>query len=499
MSYYILPKKNTIFNLNPTFSFNNSYTISNSLYFYLKKQKEQTIYIEEIFKSINPYEFIFSKVPGYNFSVSKLMPPSENFYILMELSYIFNLFESFSKKDITTMHFSLSPESTIECLDMLREDKRDIHLSMSLEKDLFKFLSCPQINNFHMIEFMYFDVEPFDELSIIINEEESETFQETLQIKFQEYFNQLIGILLNIIIYQNRNGISVIKIGNIFNKFMLDFIFILTGLFEKVYIIKPHSCDIFKSDRFIVCKFFDYKNYNIIETLKSCISENVIKKEGNSKFLTSLIEVPLPYYFLNKIEECNIIIGEQQLEVYDQVNNIIKNKNKDEKLENIRKNNIQKCIQMCEKFKIPYNKFSDKINIFLQGHISDDNFLHNSFISNNMDAEVSEIISGAPIIKITDYEDLLDVVDMFLIMTVEPGFGGQAFMDEMLPKIRRTREIIGDRPIWLQVDGGISLETIERATQAGADTFVAGSAVFKAQDPALMVASLRALAQNMAD
>ena len=88
---------------------------------------------------------------------------------------------------------------------------------------------------------------------------------------------------------------------------------------------------------------------------------------------------------------------------------------------------------------------------------------------------------------------------MFLIMTVEPGFGGQAFMDEMLPKIRRTREIIGDRPIWLQVDGGISLETIERATQAGADTFVAGSAVFKAQDPALMVASLRALAQNMAD
>ena len=102
MSYYILPKKNTIFNLNPTFSFNNSYTISNSLYFYLKKQKEQTIYIEEIFKSINPYEFIFSKVPGYNFSVSKLMPPSENFYILMELSYIFNLFESFSKKDIIT-------------------------------------------------------------------------------------------------------------------------------------------------------------------------------------------------------------------------------------------------------------------------------------------------------------------------------------------------------------------------------------------------------------
>jgi ribulose-phosphate 3-epimerase len=84
-------------------------------------------------------------------------------------------------------------------------------------------------------------------------------------------------------------------------------------------------------------------------------------------------------------------------------------------------------------------------------------------------------------------------------MTVEPGFGGQSFMDAMLPKIRRTREIIGDRPIWLQVDGGISIETIERATQAGADTFVAGSAVFKAEDPAVMVSTLRALAQNVAD
>jgi ribulose-phosphate 3-epimerase len=92
---------------------------------------------------------------------------------------------------------------------------------------------------------------------------------------------------------------------------------------------------------------------------------------------------------------------------------------------------------------------------------------------------------------IDSYEEYLDDIDMFLIMTVEPGFGGQAFIESMLEKIRRTRSIIGDRPIWLQVDGGISLETIERAAAAGADTFVAGSAVFKSDDPAAMVTSLR--------
>ena len=93
--------------------------------------------------------------------------------------------------------------------------------------------------------------------------------------------------------------------------------------------------------------------------------------------------------------------------------------------------------------------------------------------------------------EIEDYEDSVDNVDMFLIMTVEPGFGGQKFMDSMMDKVRRTRRIIGSRPIWLQVDGGISLETIEIAVQAGADTFVAGSAVFKAEDPAQMVIALR--------
>ena len=74
---------------------------------------------------------------------------------------------------------------------------------------------------------------------------------------------------------------------------------------------------------------------------------------------------------------------------------------------------------------------------------------------------------------------------MVLVMTVEPGFGGQKFLDVCLPKIRRARELIARqrRRVWLQVDGGVSAETIERCAEAGADMFVAGSAVFGAEDP----------------
>jgi ribulose-phosphate 3-epimerase len=95
---------------------------------------------------------------------------------------------------------------------------------------------------------------------------------------------------------------------------------------------------------------------------------------------------------------------------------------------------------------------------------------------------------GTPI---EGYLEFSDLVDMFLIMTVEPGFGGQKFMAEMMDKVRLTRKSIGDRPIWLQVDGGISIDTITIAREAGADTFVAGSAVFNSPEPAVMVEMLR--------
>ena len=102
-----------------------------------------------------------------------------------------------------------------------------------------------------------------------------------------------------------------------------------------------------------------------------------------------------------------------------------------------------------------------------------------------------------PNTQIEQYGDLIDMVDMFLIMTVEPGFGGQKFMENMMDKVRTTRKMIGDRPIWLQVDGGISLQTIEVALEAGADTFVVGSAVFSAPNPAQMVVDLRKLATSI--
>jgi len=105
-----------------------------------------------------------------------------------------------------------------------------------------------------------------------------------------------------------------------------------------------------------------------------------------------------------------------------------------------------------------------------------------------------------PATAIEPYVDLLPELDMLLVMTVEPGFGGQPFLDVVLPKLRRCREAIRGTglDVWLQVDGGVGAETIERCAAAGADVFVAGSVVFGAVDPAAAIDGLRATAQAAA-
>ena len=103
-----------------------------------------------------------------------------------------------------------------------------------------------------------------------------------------------------------------------------------------------------------------------------------------------------------------------------------------------------------------------------------------------------------PATPVEPYADLLAEFDMLLLMTVEPGFGGQHFLDLVLPKLQRARWLVQRHgtPVWLQVDGGVSEDTIERCAEAGADVFVAGSAVYGANDPAAAVQALRAQAER---
>jgi hypothetical protein len=130
-------------------------------------------------------------------------------------------------------------------------------------------------------------------------------------------------------------------------------------------LVKPSISNVTKSERYLICKGFNNQN-----KLLSSIEDMLISKMSNSELMNescinSMIDNELPYYLLNRLEESNLVIGQQQLEAYDQIINIFKNKNREEKIENLKRSHIQKCIQWCEKNQLPHNKFIDKVNIFL--------------------------------------------------------------------------------------------------------------------------------------
>jgi hypothetical protein len=360
MSYYTLPRKQNICKVRPSYGEQIEPFISFSLLYYLKKIKEQIVFLKKkyeldnsgcnidlIYKVVNPYEFVHCKVPGSKFSVSKVKAASQIFYTFMEIINSFNIFESFIDRNIKSLHVGENNSATIDCMNIFRENNTDINYEYTLDPLIFK--PIPGIDNM-TIDFLYFELQDsFD------NESDD-----------SRYLIGIVNILCYILSYQNVSGICVIKLDSLYLKPIVDVVYLLTSMYEKVYIIKPNVSNILKNERFIICKNFtsDYsktiENNNILRILK-----NVFIEFNNGKKLNSIIENDLPYYFLNKIEESNIIIGQQQLEHLDHVINTIKNKNRDNKIETLKKNNIQKSIQWCEKNKIPCNKFVDKLNIFL--------------------------------------------------------------------------------------------------------------------------------------
>ena len=364
MNYYIIPKNN--FNIKLSLQLTNEKIepcISYSLNCYTTDIYNQLLQLQEsysgidnasieyITKIVNPFEFIHSNVPGSSISVSKVKAESVIFFELMELFEVFNINEILALKyKINVCHLTHNYKSTHYLLNMLREENED---NIILENF-----------NFNNLYKQFIQKEYKNKLDLIIFEFYPDEYNDT-----KKYIHNMVLVLLIITKYQMNYGTSVIKINNILYKAVIDVIFILSGIYDKIFLVKPSISNITNGERYLICKGF---NENLLNQSKlvSNIDEKIILKMNNNELMnnsciTSIIENELPYYLLNKIEESNLVIGRQQLEAYDQIINIVRNKNREEKVENLKRIHIQKCIQWCEKNQLPHNKFIDNVNIFL--------------------------------------------------------------------------------------------------------------------------------------
>jgi hypothetical protein len=348
MSYYILPKNINDININPQYSNELSrHYVSHSLLNYYREVKEQIddMFIndcdvsdncfEDAIKLINPYEFIFSTVPGSKFSVSKLKAKNNIFYDLLEIYSNLNIFDTFKELSIiNVLHISPNYIDAIECFEIFREGLADIHYS-SNSIDIDNELNGTKMN------FIFYETNS------------------------SNYYISLIQALIIILRNQKYNGTAIIKIGSVFHKPVVDILYILSSLYDKVYISKPSTNNITSFERYIVCKSFLHNEQSVQYLKLNYLKLIIFIKKLENKHIYSILDFDIPYYFKNKIDDLNIIIGQQQLEALDQIITLYKNKNKDDKIENIIKISIQKSVSWCEKYKIPCNKFADKINIFL--------------------------------------------------------------------------------------------------------------------------------------
>jgi hypothetical protein len=358
MSYYILPKNNNLINVNPKDSNINKCEpyLSFSLFNYYNENRAQIINMikneidisfnnninifEEITKIINPYEYIFSKVPGSKFSVSKLKPNTNLFYEFLEIVSTMNIFDIFKYKKIKSLHITPNHNDSIECFEMVRENVTDeIIFYDKIDDNVLKSLKDIKFN------FLFFETNNKEDIN--------------------HYISSFIEILMVILRHQISEGITIIKISHIFYKPIVDLIYLLTSLFDKIYIIKPNTNNITSFDKYLVCKSFLIDDSKTTQFKMNYYRLLIFLKKLENKNIISIIDYDTPYYLNTKIEDINVIMGQQQLDALDKIINILKTKNRDEKIEIIKKNNIQKSVNWCEKYNIPYNKFTEKTNIFL--------------------------------------------------------------------------------------------------------------------------------------
>lgn len=374
MSYYILPKINIELILDPCVHLSMDKIkpyISQSLVNYLTKTTislnnlltfDTTYTFKFLNQLINPYEYLFSNVPNSNLSICKIKPSSKIYYDILEIYNTLKLFESLPEKNMISLYYGSNGSAVLEYMQSFRENYDDTNIV--IEPILRKQNITPLNSGINIHDDQSYTPIPDDILSIcdyMYIELPDKVYLDT-----NKYILGLLKAVKFILMYQSLQGCMILKLGHTYYKPVIDILYIISSLYNKAYIIKPNTSNNIYDEKYLVCKTFtctSQKRCAYLDKIDKMYT--ICYREQHEINIQSIVKNEINMYFLNKMEECNIIIGQQQIDMYDQMINLVKNKNRLEKIETTRKHNIQKCINWCEKYKLPCNKFADKINIFL--------------------------------------------------------------------------------------------------------------------------------------
>lgn len=191
---------------------------------------------------------------------------------------------------------------------------------------------------------------------------------------FNNQENNIIKLLYAQVAYalcmQARGGSFILKIFDCFLLHTVDLLYLLSSFYEKVYITKPQTSRLANSEKYIVCKNFlyDYSERNGDNDYTRFIENVFVKMMMSDKYVNRLLNVMPNHYFVSRIEEFNSIFGQQQIENIYYTLSLIDTKNKQDKIDNLIKNNIHKGTNWCIKNNIGYNAINSNNNIFMTNY-----------------------------------------------------------------------------------------------------------------------------------
>lgn len=339
------------------------------------------------FKKIsNPYEYIHTNIPKFKTSISEYIPVSRAFFKLIEI-YNQNQLNEYFCKPIKSFHLAEGPGGFIEAINHVRgQNPRDLYYGITLIEDSQnipnwnKLQSIIDIQDNIIIENGIdgrgdlFDPNNYNDLKKkymgtmdLITADGGFDFS----VNFNHQETQALRLLLTEVIYtfmlQKNGGVFIFKMFDTFKKASIDVIYLLSCFYEKINIVKPNTSRYANSEKYIVCKNFNYEGKNIQQINQKLynILYVINKIDFNVFFIHSILEIEYNLHFKNQMEELNIILANQQIEnIQHTIRLIENNERKNEKLQQLQHNNIQKCIQWCLRNNIGYNRLTQTTNIF---------------------------------------------------------------------------------------------------------------------------------------
>lgn len=390
MSYYLLPCILTQLNEEDFLLLVNNETsmeptINHSLQSYLanvKKEINKCGCQWDIYKKYtNPYEYIHTNIPGSRSAICKYKPLSRSYFKMIEILKSLYILDSFPATKVKTFHLAEGPGGFIEAVCNLRDNEDDNYYGMTLisDKDYIPGWKKSQdyLNAHPNIALEYGadgtgNIMNPENLKFVHNKHANSMALVTgdggfdFSINFNEQEATASRLIFAQIIYaillQKEGGSFVVKFFDIFTSASVDFTYMLSSFYRKVYVIKPNTSRYANSERYLVCKGFRPSDTTHLFDTFYAMLRNI---NSNSDSILRVLNRDIPYMFMSKLEEYNAIIGQQQIEVINTTLSMIRNMAKSDKIENLKKINANRCIQWCIKNKQPYAKGPPQTNIFL--------------------------------------------------------------------------------------------------------------------------------------